>query len=102
MRQIRSACIVALVAAIPVAAQQTFSGRLSDSTCGMSHRAAADPRGLSDRQCLLACIKALKKYVLVDQNTQVVPIANQDAMGLPLYAGRPVKVTGEMKEGALV
>ena len=28
---------------------------------------------LSDRQCLLACINALAKYVLVDQNNQVVP-----------------------------
>jgi hypothetical protein len=103
MRQIRSWCVVlALVAAIPVAAQQTFSGRLSDSTCGMSHRATADQRGLADRQCLIACINALAKYVLVDQNNQVVPIANQDAMGLPLYAGRPVKLTGEMKDGALV
>src|SRR6185436_17944359 len=37
------------------------------------------------------------KYVLVDENNQVIPIANQDAMGLPLYAGRPVKLTGERK-----
>jgi hypothetical protein len=103
MKQIRSACIVlALVVAIPVAGQQTFSGRLSDSSCGMSHRAAAGPRGLTDRQCLVACIKGLSKYVLVDQNNQVVPIANQDAMGLPLYGGRPVKIAGEMKDGALV
>ena len=35
------------------------------------------------------------------QNSQVIPIANQDAMGLPLYAGRPVKLTGERKGGAI-
>jgi hypothetical protein len=100
---IRRSCVVlAFLAAIPVAAQQTFSGRLSDSTCGMSHRAAADPRGLSDRQCLVACINKLAKYVLVDQNNRVVQIANQDAMGLPLYAGRPVKIAGELKDGALL
>jgi hypothetical protein len=56
---------------------------------------------MSDRQCLLACINALAKYVLVDQNNQIVPIANQDVMGLPLYAGRPVKLTGEWKGGAV-
>src|SRR5256712_11791366 len=93
---------------MPVAAQQTFTGKISDSMCGASHLAgAAGPstslgaRGLTDRQCLLACIKALAKYVLVDQDNQVLPIANQDAMGLPLYAGRPVKLTGEWKGDAI-
>src|SRR2546428_10474369 len=93
---------------MPVAAQQTFTGKISDSMCGASHLAgAAGPStslgagGLTDRQCLLACVKALAKYVLVDQNNQVLPIANQDAMGLPLYAGRPVKLTGEWKGDAI-
>jgi hypothetical protein len=80
------------------AAQQTFTGRLSDSLCGASHRAT----DLTDRQCLFACINRLGKYVLVDQNHQVLPIANQDAMGLPLYAGRPVKITGERKGDAIL
>jgi hypothetical protein len=31
----------------------------------------------------------------------VIPIANQDAMGLPLYAGRPVKLTGERRGDAV-
>jgi hypothetical protein len=85
--------------ALPAAAQQTFTGRLSDSVCGASHRskAAAD----TDRQCLVACIKALEKYVLVDRDNRVLPIANQDAMGLPLYAGRPVKLTGEWRGTAV-
>src|SRR5262245_61712431 len=93
------AALLAWAAVMPVAAQQTFTGRLSDSTCAASHSAKAGE--LTDRQCLLACIKALEKYVLVDQNNRVVPIANEDAMGLPLYAGRPVKITGEMKGDAI-
>jgi len=86
--------------AAPASAQQTFTGRLSDSMCGALHRsrAAAD----SDRQCLLACISRLAKYVLVDGDNRVIPIANQDAMGLPLYAGRPVRITGEMQGSALL
>jgi hypothetical protein len=84
---------------MPAAAQQTFTGTLSDSMCAGSHQAKAG--ALTDRQCLLACINALAKYVLVDQNNQVVPIANQDAMGLPLYAGRPVTLTGEWKGDAI-
>jgi hypothetical protein len=86
---------------MPAAAQQTFTGRLSDSMCGASHQMKAAAGGLADRECLFACIKGLAKYVLVDEHNQVVPIANQDAMGLPLYAGRPVKLTGERKGDAI-
>lgn len=96
-----------LTTVIPVVAQQqpaqqTFTGRLSDSTCAASHQSKASAEHLSDRECLLACVKALAKYVLVDQDNQVLSIENQDAMGLPLYAGRPVKITGERKGDAIV
>ena len=96
--------VIASAIVVPVAAQQAFTGRLSDSTCGVSHRAKAASsggEGLTDRQCLLTCINALAKYVLVDEAGRVVPIANQEAMGLPLYAGRPVKVTGDADGGAI-
>jgi hypothetical protein len=88
-------------AVVSLLAQQSFTGRISDSSCGAAHQARASQSQLTDRQCLLACIKGLQKYVLVDPNNNVVAIANQDAMGLPLYAGRPVKITGEMKDGAI-
>jgi hypothetical protein len=106
LKQYRAPCaafaFIVSVSAMPAAAQQTFSGRLSDSLCGASHQMKAAAGGLTDRECLFACIKALAKYVLVDENSQVWPIANQDAMGLPLYAGRPVKLTGERKGDAIV
>ena len=101
------ALLLACATVIRVAAQQAFTGRLSDSTCGASHSAKAGPSPslgtgeLTDRQCLLACIRGLSKYVLIDQNNQVLPIANQDAMGLPLYGGRPVKLTGERQGDAI-
>jgi len=85
----------------PAAAQQTFTGRLSDSACAASHQSKSAADGLTDRDCIFACLKALAAYVLVDGNGQVIPIANQDAMGLPLYAGRPVKLTGERKGDAI-
>src|SRR5437660_1498937 len=93
--------LIVVASAAPAAAQQTFTGRLSDSTCGASHQSNASAGGLTDRSCLFACINALAKYVLVDQDNHVIPIANQDAMGLPLYAGRPVKITGERKGDAI-
>ena len=102
MNTLNRTLLIAMSAALPVVAQQPFTGRISDSTCGSSHtpRAAAD--SLSDRQCLLACIDRLSKYVIVDDGGRVVPIANQDAMGLPLYAGRPVKLTGERTGASIV
>src|SRR5215813_12005587 len=103
-----SSCLRAFVAlavllgAVILDAQQSFTGRLSDSTCGARHQSGAATGSTGDRQCLFACINALAKYVLVDPNGKVVSIANQDAMGLPLYAGRPVRLTGEMKGDAIV
>ena len=98
---LKCVCLIAL-AVRPASAQQTFTGRLSDSLCGAAHHSTVAAAALSDRQCLLACINALAKYVLVDQDNQVLPIANQDARGLPLYAGRPVKLTGEWKGNAIL
>ena len=95
------ALLVVATVAVSMTAQQAFTGRISDSTCGASHQANGVARGLTDRQCLLACIKAVSKYVLVDRDGQIIPIANQDAMGLPLYAGRPVKLTGEQNGSAI-
>jgi hypothetical protein len=89
------------VTGTPAAAQQTFTGTLSDSGCGASHRAKASAGAKTDRECLFECINGLAKYVLVVEGSQVIPIANQDAMGLPLYAGRPVKLTGERRGGAI-
>src|SRR5206468_947450 len=51
------------------------------------------------------------KYVLVvdkpdrpdkDDTQQVIPIDTQDLGGLPLYAGRLVRITGELRNGAIV
>jgi hypothetical protein len=94
--------LVAFAVVLPVSAQQSVTGRISDSTCGASHRAQASAASLTDRQCLLACIDRLAKYVLVDDAGRVVPIANQDAMGLPLYAGRPVRLTGERSADSIL
>jgi hypothetical protein len=82
--------------------QQVWSGRLSDSMCGASHQMRAAAGKMSERQCLFECIKALAQYVLVDEKQQVILIANQDLGGFPLYAGRPVRITGKLKDGAIV
>ena len=82
--------------------QQVWSGRVSDSMCGASHQMKAAAGKMSERECLFECIKALAKYVLVDDKQQVIAIANPDFSGLPLYAGRPVRITGTLKDGAIL
>jgi len=93
--------LLVCVSATSAGAQQSFTGQLSDSMCGASHPTKAAAGSLTDRECLFKCINALAKYVLVDQDNQVTAIANQDAVGLPLYAGRPVRITGERKGDAI-
>jgi hypothetical protein len=72
-------------------APQIWTGRISDSKCGDSHQVKAGAS--TERECIFECLKSLARYVLVDQNNKVIPIANQDLAGLPLYAGRMVRLT---------
>jgi hypothetical protein len=81
-------------------APQIFTGRLSDSICGASHQAKAG--AMTERECIFECLKSLGKYVLVDQDNKITPIANPDLPGFPLYAGRMVRITGDLEGGALV
>jgi hypothetical protein len=97
-------CVFLSVGVRFVPAQQTppvVTGRISDSVCGASHQARAAAGSLTERECIFDCIKAQAKYVLVDGNNNVMPIGNQDLAGLPLYAGRLVQLTAEIKNGAL-
>jgi hypothetical protein len=82
--------------------QQTWSGTLSDSTCGGSHQTMSVTAGMTERECAFHCLKALGKYVLVEQNGTVQRIANQDFAGLPLRLARPVRVTGQMTDNGIV
>jgi hypothetical protein len=90
-----------LVATSALAAEQTWTGQISDSACGAKHEEAAEGQGkMPDRQCTEACVRGGSKYVLV-VNGKVVPIANQDFKDLPTFAGETVKLTGELKGTAV-
>jgi hypothetical protein len=81
------------------AADQTWTGKISDSMCGVSHAkmAAAHPGAkMTDRDCTAACVKAGGKYVFV-MGDKVYNIANQDDPDLQTHAGHTVRLTGEMK-----
>jgi hypothetical protein len=98
MRSIILATAVLLVFAVPpLGAEQTWSGKISDSACGAKHEEAAENTGvMPDRECTQACVRGGSKYVLV-VDKQVFQIANQDFKDLPAHAGHAVRMTGELK-----
>src|ERR1700730_12926064 len=84
-------------AAARFAAEQTWTGQISDSACGAKHEEAAEGQGkMPDRACTEACVRGGSKYVLVSDG-KVLQIANQDNKDLATHAGHTVKLTGELK-----
>ena len=82
--------------------QQTWSGVLSENKCGASHQAMASSMSMTERECAFLCLKGLAKFVVVDEQQNVIPIANQDFAGIPQRLARPVRVTGELTDKGIV
>jgi hypothetical protein len=88
--------LLLVTAPLPLAAEQTWTGKIADSACGAKHEEAAENEGvMPDRDCTQACIRGGSKYVLVVDG-KVLQIANQDNKDLATHAGHLVKMTGEM------
>lgn len=97
MRTIRVGALLAALAAVPAyAAPQTWTGRISDSTCGAKHMEGEHGMKLSDKDCTAMCVRKGARYVFVT-NGKVLAIANQEFTGLAQQAGDVVKLTGELK-----
>jgi hypothetical protein len=79
------------------AAEQKWTGKISDSLCGSSHQLMASQANLSDQQCTLECVKAGGKFIFVGANDNIFQIANQDFPGLAQHPAETVIVTGELK-----
>lgn len=85
-----------LVPMLSVAAQQTWTGEISDSMCGASHQAMAKSgQKVNPSECTLECVKAGNKYVFVSKG-QVFEIANQNLPDLEKHAGHKVQLTGDL------
>src|SRR5258706_1763926 len=89
-----------LVAAGPgsrsyAAAEQTWTGEITDATCGRSHLKMS--QGLfSAPECVIACTEKVKfTFVTTDK---IYEIANQDFAGLKEHPGEPIKLTGELQK----
>ena len=80
------------------AAQQTWTGVISDSLCSASHARMAQSvfPPLDDPACVLACVDGGGKFVFMD-GEKPLQIANQDFAELKKHAGVRVTVTGELK-----
>ena len=97
MRKIMlAAAIVVMGASGAFAADQTWTGKISDSKCGAKHAAGEHGMKMTDRACTEACVKGGAKYVFASRG-KVYQIANQDSAELARHAGHTVKLTGEMK-----
>lgn len=97
MKRLMMAAMVVFTTSAAIAAEQTWTGTISDSKCGATHMAAAEhgKKRMTDRACTQACVKDGGTYVFV-AGGKVYNIANQNAKGLAARAGQTVSLSGEM------
>ncbi len=97
MKTILSFISILVLGLTGFAAEKTWTGKISDSSCGVKHQTAKEHGGtkMSERDCTLACVKGGGKYVFVSK-AKVYNIDNQDFADLEVHAGHTVKLTGEM------
>ena len=93
MLKICAVAAATLLLAAPLrAADQTWTGAISDEMCGKSH---GDTKQTA-KECTLSCAKADGSYVFVTGD-KVFKIANPKVKGLEEHAGETVKLTGSAK-----
>ncbi len=94
---LRLISVLLLGSSFVAAAEQTWTGKISDSLCRASHNSAVEHAGekLADHDCTIACVKKGGKYVFVNRG-KVYDIGNQDFAGLEEHAGHTVQLSGEM------
>lgn len=98
---------VALMAALSLSAlakEGTWTGKISDSHCGATHKKemlakhakdAGKTGSVDDRECTEMCVKDGAKYVFASKG-KVYEISNQDLSLLKEHAGHTVTLTGDM------
>jgi hypothetical protein len=86
-------------AGVNFAAEQTWTGVISDSLCNASHMKMAQSLfpPLEEPACVLACVDGGGKFVFMDKGETTLQIANQDFADLKKFPAARVIVTGELK-----
>jgi len=77
-------------AALMLAADQTFTGTVTDSMCGGSHKAM---NMASDEKCVIECVRAGAKYALWDGSATYIL---SDQTGASKFAAKKVIVKGTL------
>ncbi len=78
------------------AAQQTWTGQITDSMCKADHAAmASDGKPVNAHDCTLTCTKAGAQFSFVS-NGKVFDISNQNFGDLRQHAGATVSLTGDL------
>ena len=94
MRSLGAICgaivFTAALGATALAADQTWSGEISDSHCGAKH-----PEGEKARACTETCVKGGASYVFVSGG-KVNKLEDPSKL-VAAHAGHMVNLTGEMK-----
>jgi hypothetical protein len=93
--RLKLGCFLLLAAAPLFAAQQTWTGQISDEMCGADHSAMNQNGKVSAHDCTLACVKSGSKFVFVSGG-KVYAIQNQSLPDLKEHAGHAVKLTGDL------
>lgn len=88
-----AASLLIVTATRAFAADQTWTGSISDKMCGADHKKMGGK--MSDRDCTLACTKGGTPYVLVVDG-KVYQLSGHDG-DLKTHAGHTVALTGELK-----
>ena len=90
------------IAGVSFAAEQTWTGAISDTMCAKGHRSniehALENSGkrMTDQECTVGCVGHRgQKYVFVS-NGKIYQIENQDYAGLADHAAHAVKLTGSL------
>jgi hypothetical protein len=90
------AAAVMFAATPALAAEKTWTGKISDAKCnGTHHKAEHGSQTDSDHECVTKCVEGGQKYVFV-AGGKTYQIANQDFADLKAHGGHTVALTGEM------
>jgi hypothetical protein len=96
---------LAVVGSVARAEQKTIAGTISDSLCGISHKAMMEKQGskISDRDCVVACLNYQTadspKLVVATSDGSIYQITNQKFPGLMRRAGEKLMITGDVSGG---
>jgi hypothetical protein len=76
-------------------AEQTWTGTISDSRCGVYHEWDEHSVPMTEKDCTIKCVKGGAKYVFRSED-RTYQIKNQDHPALAEDAGGAVQLTGRI------